>query len=280
MTRFYLVKDRKRHGPFALEELAASGLERTSLVWRQGMTTWMRADLLPELAELINTIPPSIPGGEMQSTDVPVPQPATFQTLAVWFTFLFALGMVSVVVAYIGLWIYLHTKSQILGGSMWQAFWTGHYFYDPFAHAHLLQPVLTGATMFWIGMLVASFLLIPAIVVLCVLLHKSWSLVQDGKAMTTPGMAVGFLFLPFFHLYWVFVAIYGLAGELNSVAAWSSVRTRVSTGLALTCCILLVSLAVPCVSVLALIPATILLVLVVHSIKRVSMDIARTRTIS
>ncbi len=280
MTRFYLVKDRKRQGPFTIEELASSGVERTSLVWRQGMTTWMRADLLPELAELIVTLPPPIPGrgdGDEPNAGFPVPLPATLQTLSIWFTFLLVSGMVSVVVALVGLWIQLDAKSQILGGSMWHAYWTLNYFYDPAVHMHLVQTASTGAAMFWIGMGVAGLEFIPSVVLLCVLLHKSWSLVQDGKAPTTPGMAVGLLFVPLFNLYWVFVALYGLAWELNRVAAGSALAVRVSTGLALACCILLVCLAIPCVSVLALIPATILLNLLVHSIKRASMDVARTR---
>ena len=47
------------------------------------------------------------------------------------------------------------------------------------------------------------------------ILHKLWSLIPIHKAKTTPGKAVGFLFIPLFNLYWNFVAIYGLAKALN-----------------------------------------------------------------
>ena len=47
------------------------------------------------------------------------------------------------------------------------------------------------------------------------ILHKLWSLIPIHKARTTPGKAVGFLFIPLFNIYWNFVAIYGLARALN-----------------------------------------------------------------
>ena len=47
------------------------------------------------------------------------------------------------------------------------------------------------------------------------ILHKLWSLIPVHKAKTTPGKAVGFLFIPLFNIYWNFIAIYGLAKALN-----------------------------------------------------------------
>ena len=243
MTRFYLVKDRKRHGPYTLEELATSGLERTSLVWRQGMTTWMRADLLPELAELIITIPPPIPGGcvEAPASEAQATRPETFQTLSIWCTFLFLASMVSAGVAVIGYILWLDAKSQLTGMSWWNAFWNnpfhahfGYMYIAPFRFNQLVGQLNAGAWMTAIGLIVAGLCFIPAVVLLCLFLHKSWSLVQDGKATTTPGMAVGLLFVPLFNLYWLFVAFYGLACELNRVAGDANLSRRVSTGLELT----------------------------------------------
>jgi hypothetical protein len=62
--------------------------------------------------------------------------------------------------------------------------------------------------------------LIPGVVFNCLILHRGWKAVQDGKAQTTPGKAVGFLFIPFFNLYWGFVAWYGLMQEKK--CAWRS----------------------------------------------------------
>ena len=64
--------------------------------------------------------------------------------------------------------------------------------------------------------------LIGALLVLCgsvfylVALYKAWASIQDGHARTTPGKAVGFLFIPFYNFYWVFQAIPGFADDYNA----------------------------------------------------------------
>src|SRR5262249_1193601 len=52
-------------------------------------------------------------------------------------------------------------------------------------------------------------------IITCILIYKAWDLIQDGRPQTTPGKAVGFLFIPFFNLYWIFIAFRGLAEDLN-----------------------------------------------------------------
>ena len=49
-------------GPFKEEELLANGLRPSTLVWRQGMSQWMAASSMPELATLFTTPPP--PGSD------------------------------------------------------------------------------------------------------------------------------------------------------------------------------------------------------------------------
>ena len=53
-----------------------------------------------------------------------------------------------------------------------------------------------------------------------ILLYYFWKMIQDGRASTTPGKAVGFLFIPFFNFYWVFRALYCLARDQNSFIAY------------------------------------------------------------
>jgi hypothetical protein len=48
-----------------------------------------------------------------------------------------------------------------------------------------------------------------------IFLYLAWALIQDGRSRTTPGGAVGKLFVPIFNIYWIFVAIGGLAADLN-----------------------------------------------------------------
>ncbi|MBN2182990.1 MAG: DUF4339 domain-containing protein [Sedimentisphaerales bacterium] len=49
-----------------------------------------------------------------------------------------------------------------------------------------------------------------------IILYRSWLLIQGGNARTTAGQAVGFCFIPFFNLYWIYVAFVGLSKDLNS----------------------------------------------------------------
>lgn len=46
-------------------------------------------------------------------------------------------------------------------------------------------------------------------------LYRSWKTLLPHEASTTPGKAVGFLFIPFFNLYWIFVAFYSFATDVN-----------------------------------------------------------------
>ena len=48
------------------------------------------------------------------------------------------------------------------------------------------------------------------------LIYKAWTSIQDGHARTTPGKAVGFLFIPFYNFYWVFQALPGFADDYNA----------------------------------------------------------------
>ncbi|MBE6424928.1 MAG: zinc ribbon domain-containing protein [Planctomycetaceae bacterium] len=90
----------------------------------------------------------------------------------------------------------------------------------------------------------------------CKFLYRCWRLIQDGHARTTPGKAVGFLFIPFFNIYWFFVAHYGLAIDLNSYARRYQIAVpRAPEGLVLTALILLFIPYLNMISIFFWIPA-------------------------
>jgi membrane protease subunit (stomatin/prohibitin family) len=64
---FFVVIDNQRTGPFdaaALRAKAASGaVTRETLVWREGMGSWMAVRDVPELAPVLASSPPPIPPG-------------------------------------------------------------------------------------------------------------------------------------------------------------------------------------------------------------------------
>lgn len=87
--------------------------------------------------------------------------------------------------------------------------------------------------------LVAVLFWFPMVTFDSLILHRGWSAVQDGQAETSPGKAVGLCFVPFFGLYWNFVAHYGLMRQFNRLAeARGRPDQKVNEGLALTYSIL------------------------------------------
>ncbi|MBM3323584.1 hypothetical protein FJY69_08935 [candidate division WOR-3 bacterium] len=95
--------------------------------------------------------------------------------------------------------------------------------------AFVLAPVLL--FLLWVPCSLAS---IYASIVAMVFLHKQWSCIQDGYARTSPGTAVGYMFIPFFNFYWVFQAYYGFAVDFNAyVDRYNLVAPRLPTGLIL-----------------------------------------------
>ncbi len=50
-------------------------------------------------------------------------------------------------------------------------------------------------------------------------LYKAWKCLQPGGASITPGKAIGFLFIPFFNYYWIFVSMGGLPRQWNEIMA-------------------------------------------------------------
>ena len=59
---------------------------------------------------------------------------------------------------------------------------------------------------------VCAFLSIIGTLILC---YRCWNVVQDEDAKTTPRKAAGFMLIPVFNIYWLFVAFYGLSTDLN-----------------------------------------------------------------
>lgn len=62
----------------------------------------------------------------------------------------------------------------------------------------------------------ASLAVAFAWVVFLILTYKMWAAIQDGHARTRPGKAVGYLFIPFYGLYWLFRAYWGFAKDCNA----------------------------------------------------------------
>lgn len=75
--------------------------------------------------------------------------------------------------------------------------------------------------------------------------YLAWKIIQPLRLtdssevnMPTPGKAVGFLFIPIFHLYWIFVAFVGLANRSRKFYKIHQIKDRpMSSGLAIGLCV-------------------------------------------
>lgn len=54
--------------------------------------------------------------------------------------------------------------------------------------------------------------------------YKCWSAIPTNYARTTPGKAVGYMFIPFYSLYWVWPSVNGLADDCLTFAKSKGIR--------------------------------------------------------
>jgi hypothetical protein len=102
-----------------------------------------------------------------------------------------------------------------------------------------------------LSLLIAGLLLVYGMVIFSILIYRMWAAIQDGHARTTPGKAVGFLFIPFFNLYWVFQALPGYATDYNRYLERNSLNNpKLPRGLFITYVILDFAALIPFVGLL------------------------------
>jgi serine/threonine protein kinase len=169
---------------------------------------------------------------------------------------------------------------------------TSHYTDDYYRY---WERTPAGDILFYGGIIVAAAGAVPliaAISIFAVLLYRCWYLIQGymvrdsgvrlywGKPMM-PGRAVGFLFVPIFNLFWVFAAVFGLAQEMDTIAQRSDSRQAIPTvppPLALIWCILFVSIFVPFVDFVTLLPMAVIGLILMNLFKNAAIGILKART--
>jgi hypothetical protein len=95
-----------------------------------------------------------------------------------------------------GHWVSSYNTPGYYGGS--------YYYRDPAMENSGIACILLAVSAFLTGL-----------ILFMVWLYQAWSVVPPDYDTPTPGQAVGLLFVPFFHLYWIFRAIPGLSLALD-----------------------------------------------------------------
>ncbi|MEO6811853.1 MAG: DUF4339 domain-containing protein [Isosphaeraceae bacterium] len=199
-AQYYLMINGTKQGPFPRRDLASRGLRADTLVWTEGASEGTRADQIADLTDLLAE--PS--SRRRRGHGV---QPGRLRNL--WRAFAILATIMVLMMSANGI-------THDVAGENLQSVWE-----------------------YW-GVKVVPVLLIALVVIglYAALLYRCWDFLQDGPARTSPGRAVGFLFLPVFNFYWNFEAIGGLAADVRADANRRQVSAEwVSEGLALTYCV-------------------------------------------
>jgi hypothetical protein len=115
--------------------------------------------------------------------------------------------------------------------------------------------VISGLALLFIGFAGIIF----GSVLFCIYLYRAWKMIQDGYAYATPREAVGFLFIPFYNLYWYFQAFWRWSKDYNSFIQRNAISApRMPEGLFLTWAIIIIPASLPLISYFAAIPAIII----------------------
>ncbi|MFM2241638.1 MAG: hypothetical protein RLZ97_493 [Verrucomicrobiota bacterium] len=242
MSQWYYSKGGQQLGPVPeseLSRLAASGEinPATDLVWREGMADWQPASqALPQLAPAPALPAPLSTGASTPVSANPYAAPVHVDTFSVANHELppvkpanFLLGAIPY-----GLGIFGFIASYAF------FFWA---ILQMERSSSSEEPTAMLAT-FGIGVLISCGVMAFGYIVGLVHLHRAWALLQPNTAFATPGRAVGFLFIPFYNLYWVFVAYWRWSQEWNRLVVQSGkhpLAPRMSEGMFLTHAILLIA---------------------------------------
>lgn len=105
---------------------------------------------------------------------------------------------------------------------------------------------LTFTGPIWLALVlggVAILFGLAGLVYSCVILHRMWWIIQAPEQKVTPGRAVGFLFIPFFNLYWLFVAYWRWSTDYNRFVEQHAILgvPRMPEGIFMGFCIALLS---------------------------------------
>lgn len=271
MSDWYYAHDGQQKGPVPiseLERLASQGEfePEKDLVWREGMDDWKPAAEVADFgltknagpdasgSAADNSDPYATPGSSydeaspLAGAELPAVKPAKFALFAVPYI----LGTLGVLAGY-GMMLpeYLRVFQEAVEAGP----------EAPAPQWPVMPPLVSGITI------ISFILMLIGMVFGLIYLHRAWVLLQPHTKVSTPGKAVGFLFIPLFNLYWVFIAYWRWSQEWNRLVAASPSHPkspRVTEGLFLTYAIL--STAGTLFGALALLPMLIIQLMVVKSL--------------
>lgn len=139
-----------------------------------------------------------------------------------------------------------------------------------------VPPIVVAAMIAVFGLV--AVMMIGYVVAFFTFLYKGWALIQDGRARTTPGLAIALLFIPCFNLYWNFVAQRGLAEDLNYYAISRRLKIQhASVGMMTAALVLQLCGMIPFIGGLFSLTGLVLHLIALNTIKHAAMGIASAK---
>ena len=222
MDYFILDENNQQIGPFSIDQLKSKNIRRTTKVWCQGMQEWSDAETVQDLKDLfIIPPPPNIPP--------PFTQRANSNDDLNKSNYSHAFTSNTVYEEHFNV---SNLSSQELED------YKKNLFFDTFS---------TG-----VGILLHYLTFAIFTTIYCGLKHSKLPKIKSDDF--GGGKAIGFLFIPFFNFYWIFIFWRRLAMRINLQFKLRNEHPPVSLGLATTVCILTFIPYVGVISFLVLMP--------------------------
>lgn len=154
-----------------------------------------------------------------------------------------------------------------------------------------IEQLETWFKIYWIGLaagiplcvvIVGFFAVFTSWIFSLMMLHKFWKIIQDSEVSTTPDKAIGFLFIPCFNFYWLFVAFWGLAKDINKYVEKRNIRApKINEDLVLAYCIIscvsLFSLLAPQLWFVFMIPILVMWIIIFRGFKQSTVAILKSK---
>jgi hypothetical protein len=227
--QWHLLQEGQQYGPYSGEQLLQFAQEgrivRESMVWAAGMENWVLAADVEGLFPPAPAVGPAIAPWALPGA--PKPAWMTGGSARIVARSGALAGRMSVQMAQqVGGERYptLDAKSAdfglvagLLGGGVALLIVATWLFLSGLVDKATAQgsQVMMASALIFIG--VAC--MVVGVILNYVYLARLWSYLRHGRPRTTPCRAVGLLFVPLFNLYWIFVAVHGLAQDWNRITS-------------------------------------------------------------
>lgn len=233
MNEWYVLSEGQQLGPYTDEQLVQFAQEgriaADTMVWAEGMAEWAPASEVPGLiapapvpvAKSVTSAAWAPPGARaVTATTSPIstsPYAAPASSLVAAAPVGGDYPFLSIKAANFALWMWTLLASILSFILMIVFFVKGGHTASTAAAGDTaaMAPMMLGFAMYGLCLLC----MVLSMIFFYMNIYRAWSCLSAGAPCTTPGKAIGMLFVPFYNLYWMFVAISGLPKDWNRIMA-------------------------------------------------------------